>query len=128
MNDGATLVDGTDPPAWRLNPRVRLHWRHLGDAWVLFELLSGQTHQIDNLTAAVLMCFEPGQPLNAPQVLAQLQDEFGMVTQAASVQSVLGQFAALGLIVPGAASVLPPATTADTMSAGTAPAPVYAAV
>ena len=38
---------------YRLNPMVQLHWRQFGDDWVLFEALSGQTHQMAGVTVAV---------------------------------------------------------------------------
>lgn len=100
-----TFSAHSDPAPWRLNPKITLRWRQLGQAWVVFETLSGQTHQLDNVAAAVLMCYEPGQALTLQQVLAGLQADFGLDVSAGGpagpsvVATVVGQFKALGLIV-----------------------------
>lgn len=43
---------------WRLERRAELHWRHFDGEWVVFETASGDTHQFDSISAAVLMCLE----------------------------------------------------------------------
>lgn len=95
---------GLARPVYRLNPRVQLHWRQFGDDWVLFEALSGQTHQMSGLTVAVLMCYETGPPLSTVELFTTLGAEFGVsefdVLQAASVLAVFDQLAALNLIIP----------------------------
>lgn len=40
---------------WRLNPKSALHYRRWGDQWVVFDAGSGQTHEIDSITAVALM-------------------------------------------------------------------------
>ncbi len=88
---------------FRLNPLVQLHWRDFDGDWVLFEALSGQTHQLDAVTAAVLMCFESGASLSRPDLLATLAIDFGITmpaTEAAPIWAVLDQLAALGLVIP----------------------------
>ncbi len=83
-----------------------MHWRPLEDEWVLFEVLSGQTHKMDCVTASVLMGFESGAPLTLQQLLASLQTDLGLVFDAGTtspVPSAIDQFAALGLIVPAPA-------------------------
>lgn len=44
--------------AWHLNPLTSLHWRFWDDEWAVFDVGSGQTHQMDTLTAVVLMTVE----------------------------------------------------------------------
>lgn len=108
----STFLTRFDLALWRLNPKINLHWRHLDGAWVLFEVLSGQTHQLDHASAAVLMCFESGQALTAAQLLAALRSDFGMLLHPAAndqcdhalashptIAAALDQFIALGLIV-----------------------------
>lgn len=43
---------------WRLSPLVALHWRRWDDEFVVFDVGSGQTHQLPALTAATLMMLE----------------------------------------------------------------------
>lgn len=45
---------------WRLNLLASLHWRRWGDEWALFDIGSGQTHQVETLTAVTLMMIESG--------------------------------------------------------------------
>lgn len=110
--DDSNFLTRFDPSSWRLNPKVNLHWRHLDDSWVVFEVLSGETHQLDHSTAAVLMCFEPGQALTAPQLLGALRSDFSMLLPHANsgqadralaghpaIAAALDQFIALGLII-----------------------------
>lgn len=44
--------------AWRLNSLASFHWRCWDDGWAVFDVGSGQTHQMDTLTAVVLMTVE----------------------------------------------------------------------
>lgn len=89
-------------PAWQLNPAIQLHWRLLGDEWLLFEALSGQTHHLGSLHAAVLMAFEGGMKLSMVDLVEHLSAHFGLTIDAAateSLESVVQQFAVLGLLV-----------------------------
>lgn len=43
---------------WQINALVTLHWRDWNGEWVAFDVGSGQTHQMDTLTATVLMLLE----------------------------------------------------------------------
>ena len=43
---------------WQINALVTLHWRDWDGEWVAFDVGSGQTHQMDTLTATVLMLLE----------------------------------------------------------------------
>lgn len=92
----------------QLNSIVQLHWRQFNDDWVLFEALSGQTHHMAGLTAALLMCYENGLPLSLDALLTALNVDFDITcnaTQAAPVLAVVDQLSALGLIVPVAKHV-----------------------
>lgn len=108
MNEGLPAT-GLSRPEHQLNPLVELHWRQFGDDWILFEALSGQTHQMAAATAAMLMCYEVGPPLSIAALLAALDTDFGIpvdATRAAPVSAVVDQLAALGLIIPMAAHVV----------------------
>ncbi len=90
-------------PAYRLNPRVQLHWRQFGNDWILFEALSGQTHQMSRVTAAVLMCYETGHALteNDLQVMLRLDFEIVMTaSQTALPGAITDQLQLLGLLIP----------------------------
>ena len=107
MNEGSPAT-GLARPAHQLNPLVQLHWRQLDDDWVLFEALSGQTHQMTGVAAAVLMCYETGPSLSSAALLTALAHDFDIAvdaTQAGPVLAVVDQLAALGLITPVAAHV-----------------------
>lgn len=107
MNKGSPATDFAQP-AHQLNPLVQLHWRQFDDSWVLFEALSGQTHQMTDTAVAVLMCYEMGPPLSTAELLAALARDFDTVvdaTQRAPVLAVVDRLAALGLITPVAAHV-----------------------
>lgn len=98
-----SVAAGASRPVHRLNPLIQLYWRQFDEHWVLFEALSGQTHQMSSVTAAVLMCYEASPPLSSAALLAALGSDFGLVvdvTQAAQVLAVVDQLSALGLIVP----------------------------
>lgn len=43
---------------WQLSALVSLHWRCWDDEFVVFDAGSGQTHQLDALTASTLMMLE----------------------------------------------------------------------
>lgn len=43
---------------WQLIPLVSLHWRRWDDDFVVFDVGSGQTHQLPAYTAATLMMLE----------------------------------------------------------------------
>lgn len=107
MNQGSPVA-GLTRPVYQLNPLVQLHWRQFDDNWVLFEALSGQTHQMAGMTAVVLMCYETAPSLSTAALLAALGADFDITvdaTQAIPVLAVVDQLAALGLIVPVAAHV-----------------------
>lgn len=86
----------------RINPLIKLHWRQFDDDWVVFESLSGQTHQMVPLTAAILMSFESGLPLSIPELITTLETDFDFEVdefQIPAITLVVGQLAALGIVV-----------------------------
>ena len=60
-------------PVWRLNPLVALDWRDWGGDAVVYEACSGQTHQLDPLTAAVVARLAV-QPESRAGLCAYLED------------------------------------------------------
>ena len=99
----SSLTAALRQAVYKLNPLTQLHWRQLDGDWLIFEVLSGQTHQIDKVTAAVLMSFEAGEALSFAELLLVLGDEFSVIVDgagAAPIASVLDRLSALGLIQP----------------------------
>ena len=85
---------------WALNPCVQLHWRLIDSEWLLYEDLSGGTHSVDHLSAAVLTCFESGTVLDLHELLAQLAADLAIDVTPDQAGTVLQQFQALGLLLP----------------------------
>ena len=54
-----------------------LKWRCWNDEWAVFDVGSGQTHQMDTLTAATLMIVEAA-PANACELLSQVSADFSI--------------------------------------------------
>ena len=52
-----------------------LKWRCWNDEWAVFDVGSGQTHQMDTLTAATLMIVEAA-PASTPELLLQVAGDF----------------------------------------------------
>lgn len=84
----------------RLNRASVLHWRQWDSEWVVFDVASGNTHQMDELIACTLLCLEDGA----------LQDEALICEVAAAtssseevirpaVQGAIAQLTRLGLVV-----------------------------
>ena len=65
------------PATWRLAPQVALHFRRWDHDWLLFDEGSGQTHQIDTLTALGLMVLEAGAATPAA-IAAAVRHEFAL--------------------------------------------------
>ncbi len=59
---------------WHLNALTALHWRHWDDEWVVFDAGSGQTHQMDTLTAVTLMVIE-ATPMPLADLVSQIAQE-----------------------------------------------------
>jgi PqqD family protein of HPr-rel-A system len=92
-----------DEGAWCLNPRVQLHWRHLSGEWLVFEVLSGQTHHLDPVAAAVLTCFETGEALTRQDLTERLDTDYGAALSSTQMEAALSahaQWAGLGILVP----------------------------
>lgn len=104
MSDSRARLGAQDPDRLTLNPQIQLRWRQMGDEWLVFEVLSGQTHQIDSATAAMLMVFEAGEPLSFTELLARLRVDFDLAADdigaRANVERALRQFQTLGLVLP----------------------------
>jgi PqqD family protein of HPr-rel-A system len=91
-----------DGERWRLERRTQLHWRNLDSEWVVFDASSGDTHRLDYLSAAALMCLEEG-PQDVGHLTAILGGELGLTDEAGltrNLESLLGQLKRLGLIEP----------------------------
>jgi hypothetical protein len=85
---------------WRLNPRSCLHYRHWGHEWVVFDVGSGQTHEMDTVSAAALMQFEGGW-LSLSDVCRGVQSDLELPAQTdlgATLGPLFGQFCELGLL------------------------------
>jgi len=52
-----------------------LKWRCWNDEWAIFDVGSGQTHQMDSLTAAALMIVEAA-PAQLADLLLQISEDF----------------------------------------------------
>lgn len=52
-----------------------LKWRCWNDEWAVFDVGSGQTHQMDSLTAATLMVVEAA-PARLVDLLSQVSEDF----------------------------------------------------
>lgn len=89
---------------WRLDRRAELHWRCLDDEWVVFEAASGDTHHLDTISAAVLMCLE-ADPLDLDGLSEVIASELHLPDRddlASRLEGLLGQLQALGLVEPAA--------------------------
>ena len=87
---------------WHLNPLVRLHWRDWGGDAVVLESSSGQTHQLDRLTAAVVAAFEESPATSADlcaRLVADLTDVDAAQLQA-SMSPIIDRLALMGWLRP----------------------------
>ena len=85
---------------WRLNPESELHFRHWDNEWTVFDVGSGQTHQMDTLTAATLMMFESG-PSDISRLASQLADELSLPNNrelSTALTGIVERLVATGLI------------------------------
>lgn len=86
--------------AWQLNELASLHWRCWSGEWAVFDVGSGQTHQMDTFTATTLMMLEAG-PLDLPALGAQVADELQLPNNAelsSVLINTLEQLVSVGLI------------------------------
>ena len=87
---------------WQLNRRTKLHWRSLDDEWVVFDSASGDTHHLDGISAAVLMCLE-ADAYDLDGLIGVLASELNLPKDdglASRLESLLGQLSRLELIEP----------------------------
>lgn len=84
---------------WALRPKLALHWRHIDGEWLVYEDLSGATHMIDTVSAAVLTCFEASADLAMTDLLALLATDLALSIPPDQAATAVQQFAALGLLV-----------------------------
>jgi len=85
---------------WRLNPRSSLHYRHWGNEWVVFDVGSGQTHEMDTMSAVSLMHCENGW-ISLPDIVKGLMTDLDLSSPAEltdSLAPLLNQFTKLGLL------------------------------
>ena len=59
---------------WCLNGLASLHWRCWGEEWAVFDVGSGQTHQMDTLTGLVLMTVEASS-VDTSELMLRLADD-----------------------------------------------------
>ncbi len=85
---------------WRLNPRSSLHYRRWGNEWVVFDEGSGQTHEMDTMSAVSLMHCENGW-ISLSDIRNGVMTDLGLSspnTLADSLALLLNQFSNLGLL------------------------------
>jgi PqqD family protein of HPr-rel-A system len=91
-----------DGQRWRLNRRSSLHWRRLGDDWVVFDSGSGDTHQLDAVSAAALTSFETDD-FDLDGLTGLISAELDLPvgeTLSHKLAALVEQLGALGLIEP----------------------------
>jgi len=87
---------------WRLESKTELHWRHFDGEWVVFDTASGDTHQLDSLAAAILMCLEAEQQ-DSGQLTQVIAAELRLPSDTAlrqRIDELLEQLVGLGLVEP----------------------------
>ena len=77
-----------------------MHYRHWGNEWVVFDVGSGQTHEMDTVSSVTLMCCEEGWA-SLGDIAESLKKDLNLALTpelCGSVESALGQFTSLGLL------------------------------
>lgn len=85
---------------WRLNPRSSLHYRNWENSWAVFDVGSGQTHEMDTISAVALMCCET-EWIDLPQIAACVMADLELppdTVLSPLLQDFLTQFTSLGLL------------------------------
>lgn len=85
---------------WRLNPRSSLHYRHWGDEWAVFDIGSGQTHEMETISAVALMHCENGW-IGLPQIAEGIISDLALPPDAIPsifLEDLLRQFTGIGLL------------------------------
>lgn len=86
--------------AWQLNELACLHWRCWDDEWAVFDVGSGQTHQVDTLTAVTLMMIETAT-LDHSELVSCVAQELlipGQTELSDALNGVLERLVTAGLI------------------------------
>jgi len=86
--------------AWQLNELACLRWRCWNDEWVVYDIGSGQTHQMDTLTAVTLMMIEAAA-LDDCELVSRVATELLIPSHAElsdALNGVLERLATAGLI------------------------------
>lgn len=87
-------------PIWKLNSLASLHWRCWNDEWAVFDVGSGQTHQMNTLAATTVMMFESG-PMNLDALCSQVAADLSLPNSAeieTVLEDALAHLVAVGLI------------------------------
>lgn len=77
-----------------------MHYRHWGNEWVVFDVGSGQTHEMDTMSAVSLMHCENGW-ISLSGITDGLMADLGLSSPNVltdSLASLLNQFTNLGLL------------------------------
>lgn len=85
---------------WQLSAMVSLHWRRWDDEFVVFDVGSGQTHQLSPLTAATLMMLE-GAASDLAELSASVASELVIAEDAqlaSAISDALHDLQTVGLI------------------------------
>ena len=84
---------------FQINPAVGLHWRHWDPDWIVFDEASGNTHQLDELTACALLCLEEG-PLHAESLVTEVAAATRLPEEAINpaLRGAMDQLTRLGLV------------------------------
>lgn len=93
---------GAADVVWRLLPIRRLHWREWGGDSVVYDELSGQTHQFSPLAAAIIAWLEE-RPYSTAQLTSAIAGELRLPPDADLQQAIadaLEQFRELAWIEP----------------------------
>ncbi len=100
------MASGSSDGWWHLPRGVRLRWREWDDGEaIVLNVLSGQTHYLDGLSAAVLREIER-EPATARRIAARVADAFESEADDAlteRVAEICARFDALGLADPESA-------------------------
>ena len=77
-----------------------MHYRHWGNEWVVFDVGSGQTHEMDTVSSVALMHCEGDWVSLADVTQGLIQDlELSPTPELShSIESALSQFTRLGLL------------------------------
>jgi len=84
----------------RLNASTHLHWRRWDDEWTVFDVGSGQTHQMDTLTAVTLMFLET-DTLEENELISRIAEEFLIpfdMRLSGAMKNILERLIHIGLI------------------------------